>query len=145
MDGVKLHLRKKTGNHIIHITLPYTDAYGNEKNDLDEALEIALKAVCPETMHTLTKNEIDSMSEDSQNRFNEGDEIISGLYEVEVLKAKASVYLDYAKKQEAKSGSYVEDAELTYPGQKYTYQDGTGTPGHGSISKKQIKLLSIFF
>ena len=37
------------------------------------------------------------------------------------------------KKQEAKKGTYVADAELTYPGQDKTFQDGTGTPGHGTI------------
>ena len=52
---------------------------------------------------------------------------------MEALNAKASVYLDYAKKQEAKKGTYVADAELTYPGQDKTFQDGTGTPGHGTM------------
>lgn len=122
-----------TGNYIIHINMPYTDCYGASHTDTDEAVSLALKAVCPETMHTLTEEDIAAMSADERYRFNVGDQAVSGLYEVEVLKAKASVYLDYAKRQEAKNGKYIEDAVLVYPGQEYVYQDGEGVPGNGTV------------
>ena len=94
---------------------------------------MALKAVGPKTKHTLTQDDGEALSRDDQERLQPGDQLSSGFYEVEALNAKASVYLDYAKKQEAKKGTYVADAELTYPGQDKTFQDGTGTPGHGTI------------
>lgn len=122
-----------TGNYVIHIDMPYTDSYGNVQTDADKTLDIALKAVCPKTKHTLTQDDWEALSRDNQERLQPGDQVSSGFYEVEALNAKASVYLDYAKKQEAKKGTYVADAELTYPGQDKTFQDGTGTPGHGTM------------
>lgn len=79
----------------------------------------------PKTKHTLTQDDWEALSRDNQERLQPGDQVSSGFYEVEALNAKASVYLDYAKKQEAKKGTYVADAELTYPGQDKTFQDGT--------------------
>lgn len=56
----------------------------------------------PETKHILTQDDWEALSRDDQERLQPGDQVSSGFYEVEALNAKASVYLDYAKKQEAK-------------------------------------------
>lgn len=123
-----------SGKHIIHIDVPYTDAYGNVHTDADEALTVALKAVCPENeVHTLTAQDLELLPDDMRDYYNVGDKINCGTYEVEFLRAKASVSLNYDKNQQVKSGSYLQEVELTYPGQKEVFQDGDGVPGHGTI------------
>ncbi len=123
-----------SGKHIIHIDVPYTDAYGNVHTDADEALTVALKAVCPENeMHTLTAQDLELLPDDMRGYYNVGDKISCGTYEVEFLRAKASVSLNYDKNQQVKSGSYLQEVELTYPGQTEVFQDGDGVPGHGTI------------
>ena len=123
-----------SGKHIIHIDVPYTDAYGNVHTDADEALTVALKAVCPENeMHTLTAQDLELLPDDMRGYYNVGDKISCGTYEVEFLRAKASVSLNYDKNQQVKSGSYLQEVELTYPGQTEVFQDGDGVPGHGTM------------
>lgn len=123
----------KTGNYVIHVDVPYTDSYGVGHTDADSALEVLYKAVCPEGSHTLTQDDLDAMSSDERDRFAPGDRMSCGLYETDVLKAKAFVYKDYAKKQEINAGTYVVETTLTYPGQDYTFQDGDGAPSKGTI------------
>ena len=123
-----------SGKHIIHIDVPYTDAYGNVHTDADEALTVALKAVCPENeTHTLTAQDLELLPDDMRGYYNVGDKISCGTYEVEFLRAKASVSLNYDKNQQVKNGSYLQEVELTYPGQTEVFQDGDGVPGHGTI------------
>lgn len=123
-----------SGKHIIHIDVPYTDAYGNVHTDADEALTVALKAVCPENeVHTLTAQDLELLPDDMRNYYHVGDKISCGTYEVEFLRAKASVSLNYDKNQQVKNGSYLQEVELTYPGQTEVFQDGDGVSGHGTI------------
>ena len=98
--------------------MPYTDAYGNVHTDADGALTVALKAVCPENeVHTLTAQDMELLQDDMYDYYHVGDQISCGTYEVEFLREKASVSLNYDKNQQVKSGSYLQEVELTYPEQ----------------------------
>ena len=128
-DWFEVPARYEDGKYIIHVDMPGTDMFGQPIDDT-ESKTLEFKAVVPETEHTLTQDEIDSLP--SSFNYVAGDTMPSGSYEVYVKRAKAFAYLDYEDKKAAGENSYIKDAILTYPDDEYTFQDGDVIPGKGT-------------
>jgi len=120
----------KNGNLVGHSGGRFVDAYGAVKNDKQESLVTTYKLVLPQTSITLTQGDIDRFPPDCG--YTAGDTIGFGDYMLRALGAQVQVYLDYESQTMSGDGVYVKPASLIYPGQQYTFQDGSAKPGEGT-------------
>ena len=126
----EVNARYENGKYIIHVNIPDTTAYGEKLTDKDGNLTLEFKAVVPEKNHKLTAAEAIIVSK--TYNLSAGDIVSSGMYEVEVLKAKAYAYLDYKNSLEESGDTYIKEVTLSYPSDKEVSQDGDGIPGQGT-------------
>lgn len=115
-----------TGKPVAHIDSAYTDAYGENHND-NGLQAYFFRIVVPEKMKTLTPSDIAVLGD--RSGWNAGDRIGGAAYYALVRQAGIKAYIDYGKYSESQAGSYVQRAELVYPGQDYVWQDGEQRPG----------------
>ena len=126
----ELPLERRDGAQLAHIESSYTDSYGAAHED-GETQYYTFKLVLPKKEITLTADDLELLGEESG--FAAGDTMGSAAYYLSVKFANVKAYLDYDKRAVGGAGSFVKEASLTYPGQSYTWQDGTGKPGTGTV------------
>lgn len=131
MVWTEVPARYENGKYIIHVDMPGRDAFGNEINDANGKKTLEFKAVVPKREIILSEEAAKQMP--SYYGVKAGDAVSSGLYEVEVEKARAYAYLDYNTQQESSNDTYIKEVILSYPGDRNVFQDGDGNPGSGTI------------
>ncbi|MGL5437497.1 MAG: SpaA isopeptide-forming pilin-related protein [Lachnospiraceae bacterium] len=136
------------GKCVVHIDSSYRDVYGKDHRD-DLPQSYRFRIVVPEKNIVLTQEDLDVMY-GSGIGWSASDRIGGAVYYLRVAGAEAKAYLNYADHNITGDNSYIKAVSLLYPGDTYSWQDGTGKPGLNTrinpvgvqerVIKQQIKV-----
>ncbi len=111
----------KNGVLVAHMDSRYTDGFGAAHSD-EAGADYTMKAVLPKEMIKLSQEDAEKLP--PEYGYQAGEEIGYGDYVLAVSKGTLSAYLDFQDQSLTGDGLYVEETELTYPGQGTVFQDG---------------------
>lgn len=135
---VELMIEQTGQKQTAHVDSTYRDTFGQDHEDSSGAV-YDFRLVLPQKKITLTRDDLDLLAGNTD--WAVGMDVSAAEYYLAVWRANVSAWTDYLGLNWDGENSYIEPAELVYPGQDYPWQDGSRIPGsRENTREKPIRL-----